>query len=212
MAGIISSLVANWEDFEAQHKGASIEDFCRYYLLREREKSGFEGLAGGVIPPYTDALLMKVISRLGLIFLIYRTQALEETELDNPEGFPFLNALKHLGESKKTDVINYNLTEISTGIDILNRLKAQELISERPDESDRRSKLVKITFKGESVLQECYLKMHVVGKILLGGMGEDEKMLCVQLLKNVEIKHAKLATETKGKTLAEILKIAEQLG
>jgi DNA-binding MarR family transcriptional regulator len=210
MPGIVSKLVAEWEDFEVQHTNSSIEDFCRYYLLREREKSGMAGVVGGHIPPNTNALLLKILGRIGLIFLNYRTLALEETELGIPEGFPFLNALKHLGESKKTDVVNYNLTELSTGIDILNRLKAQGLISERPDLVDRRSKLVSITEKGERVLLECYQKMHVLGEIMLCDMSEDEKMICVQLLKNLEIKHSRLVNESKGKTLEEIAMISKE--
>lgn len=196
-------LVNEWGAFEEKHPDATAEEFCRHYLISRREQSSRHDMAGGVIPPHPRGLLLKLSGRIMQAFFIYARIAISETELKSFEGFPYLNALKHRGESRKTDVINHNLAELSTGIEILKRLKKQGMITERQDPEDGRSRLVKISPQGEEVLQQCYEKLRYVTEMIFDGTDEDDIQLCIQLLKQIEIRHARLAVECKGKSLGE---------
>ena len=50
---------------------------------------------------------------------------------------------------KKTEVIYANLFELSSGTDMLNRMKKRGLIKEYDDQVDKRSKRIELTPKGE---------------------------------------------------------------
>lgn len=196
-------LVNEWGAFEEHHPDATAEEFCRHYLISHREKISRREMAGGIVPPNPRGLLLKLSGRIMQAFFIYARIAISETELKSFEGFPYLNALKHRGESSKTEVINHNLAELSTGIEILKRLKKQGMITERQDPEDGRSRLVKISPKGEQVLQQCYEKLRYVTEMIFDGTADDDIQLCIQLLKQVEVRHARLAVECKGKSLSQ---------
>lgn len=200
----VVKLVNEWAAFERIYPDAGIEDFCRHYLVSQREQTESENLFGGFVPPEPNAYLMKLMGWIVGIFSLYAQIALRDLALPQLESFYFLNSLKYLGEARKTDLINANLFEFSTGIDILNRMTKADLISERTDPSDRRSRLVTITPKGEEILHQCYARLSKVGQIIFGEMPEEDKRLCIQLLRGVESRHSKYCLTAKNKTLDEI--------
>lgn len=194
-------LINEWAAFDEQYPGTSLEDFCRHYLIKKREPQDAGEISGGVMPPKIDSILLKLLGRITSMGQIYSREMLKKIPEIQLEGFHYLTTLRQLGESRKTDVINHHLSELSTGIDILNRLKESELIEERPDPSDRRAKLIKVSPQGNQLLLRCFWRMSHVGSILFDELAEEDKKLCIQLLKNVEIKHAKLALEVKSRGL-----------
>jgi DNA-binding MarR family transcriptional regulator len=197
-------LVNEWANFEEQHANASIEDFCRYYLVRKREINNDCILYEGIVPPDLNSSLSKLLNRISLIFSIYARIALKNTELKKIEEFFILSALMLKGEFRKTDLINYNLMELSTGIDILNKLTNDGLIFEKPAPNDKRSKIISLTAKGESVLVNSFKEIKKSSDILFNDMSSQDKNLCMQLLSNVEINHSKLVVENKNKSIDEI--------
>src|SRR5690606_12777526 len=118
---------------------------------------------GGMLPPFFNAFLAKLIGRLGKSLESYTRKAVQEIpDLKQPEDFYFLNSITHLGESKKTDIIQYNFTEPATGVDVLKRLLQAGFTEERTDPADKRAKLVKVTDKGRNVLDLCYEKLTMM--------------------------------------------------
>jgi DNA-binding MarR family transcriptional regulator len=190
-------LINAFAAFKGNHPEADIEDFCRYYLIQRREGDLDTAQANEAPSSQSNGQLLRLISRLMAILGIYSRIALGSTRLKHFDSFPFLNALHEGGEMRKSDVINGLLVEISTGTDILNRLIWDGLAAERTDPGDRRSKLVSITSKGETLLQECYDPILQVGETLFGDMAENDKKLIIQLLTRVEQKHSILALKAK---------------
>lgn len=209
-------LVNAWAHFRESHRDGGIEEFCRHYLISKREEENIGQNFGGLVPPQVDAYLTKLMGRIMQYWAVYSKAAFEAIpEIRQFDDFIFLNSVRHLceqnhAEPRKTDVINYNLTELSSGIDIMNRLRNGGLIDERPDPQDKRAKLVKISEHGEKVLFKCYAQLSMCSDILWSGISDEDKKLCIQLLKPVELKHATYAAELKGKSLAEM--IASVLG
>lgn len=194
-------LINAWAEFDEQYPEANIEDFCRHYLIKKREQEDKGKIAGGVLPPQIDNILLKLLGRIATMGQIYSREVLKDLPEIQLEGFYYLTTIRQIGESRKTDIINLHLSELSTGIDILNRLKESGLIEERSDPSDKRAKLIKITRAGEQLLFQCFRRMAKVGSVLFDELAEDDKRLCIQLLKNVEIKHSKLALQVKSQGL-----------
>lgn len=196
-------LVNEWAKFEECHPDGGIDNFCRYYLLNQKQKE--EGrLVGGLVPPTKNILLMKIMGRLVRLFVMYAENAREKTGLKQFEEFNLLNTIFQMGEPRKTEVIYETLNELSTGIDILNRLKENGYIEEKDDPADKRSKRVSLTPEGKKVLHNCYNVYGPLTDMFLKDMSQDDVALCVQLLKGLEIKFSGLWQQHKGKPFDEV--------
>jgi DNA-binding MarR family transcriptional regulator len=199
------SLVNLWAEFEAKHPEAEIEDFCRYHLTSLREKDNQGKLFNGMMPPTDKIILSKLVQRISTIQQSYANAALTHIPVKQLEEFIVLNTVMSLKEGKKTEVIYSCLLELSTGLNILSNLLKQEFITEEEDKEDKRSKRVKITAKGEEVLQSCYMELRKANSLVYQDMAEEDISLTIQLLKNVDIKLSPLWQQHKGKSMEEII-------
>ncbi|HET6991578.1 MAG TPA: hypothetical protein VFJ43_09660 [Bacteroidia bacterium] len=198
------ALVNEWGNFEAKYPDGTIEDFCRYYLAQQKQPKLKGKLVGGVVPDFNDGLLLKIIGRISKLNMSYANLALKGTELNQIEEFGMLGTIKQEKNPKKTEVIYANLFELSSGTDMLNRMKSRGLIKEYDDKEDKRSKRIELTVKGEKVVEVCFQRIRKNAKLLMHDLSEDDKELCVQLLKNTEIKFSALWQQHKGKNFDEI--------
>lgn len=198
------ALVNEWADFEAKHPDGNIDDFCRYYLARQNDEKAEGLLVGGVVPHIVDGLLMKIIGRISKLNMSYANMALKGTDLNQIEEFGMLVTIKQEKNPKKTEVIYANLFELSSGTDMLNRMKARGLIREYDDQEDKRSKRIELTTKGEKVVRTCFERITQNAKMMTHGMTEDDKELCVKLLKGIEIKLSSLWQQHRGKSFQEV--------
>ncbi len=199
-------LVKQWGAFEEKHPGGSIEDFCRYLLIHRREKESKDPLVGGVVPWHSDGLLLKIIGRIHKLNSFYANIALEGTGINQIEEFGMLLTIQLQKNPRKTEVIYSNLFELSSGTDMLNRMKKRGFIAEYADKEDRRSKRLRITAGGQSAIEKAKARVSKMAQMMMHDVSEDDKQLCIQLLKNTEIKFSSLWLKHKGKTFEEIYK------
>ncbi len=197
-------LVNIWGEFEKRHPEASIEDFCRFHLIQQREKESKGTLVGGVVPSHADGLLLKIMGRISKMHMVYTYAALEDTELDQLEEFGMLSAIHQMDKPNKKEVISSMLLELSSGTDILRRMMERQLVTETPDQVDKRAKILSLTKKGEKALQKARRRIRQLAFMLLHDMEEDEKLLCIKLLKGVEAKFSGLFPGQKGKKFNDI--------
>jgi DNA-binding MarR family transcriptional regulator len=197
-------LVNQWGAFEQRHPDGSIEDFCRHYLAKQRQSKIKGPLVGGVIPPINAGLLLKIIGRIHKLNMNYANIALAGTDLNQIEEFGILLTIQQEKNPKKTEVIYANLFELSSGTDMLARLKKRELIKEYDDEEDKRSKRIELTTKGEKAITVCFPRIRKMAMMMMHDLTDDDQELCIQLLKNVEIKFSALWQSHKGKEFEEI--------
>lgn len=198
----LKKLINEWAAFIEKKPEGTVENFCRYFLAKsERAVPSKKNVAQ---PPDLDAHFMKVIMRLSQSYSIYAKIALKDTSLPVYDNFVLLAVSRLLGEAKKTDVINYAMMDMSTGIDILNRLIKEGYLKDRIDPNDKRSKLISITSAGEKVLKEGFKKTFTARKIFLKGLNDDDKRLCIQILEPLEIKHSSMSVESRNKSIEEI--------
>lgn len=198
-------LINRWGEFAERHPGASIEDFCRYQLIHTRESNSTGALAGGVVP-HTDGLLLRIIGRINKLNMTYAHAAFENTGVTQMEEFGLLLTIQQHKHPKKSEVIYACLLEVSSGTDMLNRLKAKGFLKEINDKTDKRSKRLELTAQGEKVIAVCQERIGKLAKMMLAEMGQDDKRLCIQLLKETEMKFSALFQGHKGKSFDEIYK------
>lgn len=199
-------LVKLWGEFEQNHPQGEIEDFCRHYLAKQHKNNISGTLVGGVVPSFNDGLLMKIIGRISKLNMAYANIALKGTGLNQIEEFGILQTIRKEKNPKKTKVIYANLFELSSGTDMLNRMKKRRLIKEYANKEDKRSKRIELTSKGEKVAASALQKITMNATMLMKDLANDDKELCIQLLKNIEIKFSALWQKHKVKDFEEIYK------
>jgi DNA-binding MarR family transcriptional regulator len=200
-------LVNAWSAFEEQFPGGSIDEFCRHHLASRQlrmEAPGKGGEGAGkagafAMPP--ESRLMRLVGRIARLHAGYAMAALEGTPLNSIEEFGLLSTIRQLNEPKKTEAISACLYELSTGTDMLARLRKKGLFTEYNDKADKRSKRLKLTKKGEAVLDECHERVKKLAKTMMGDLREEDQKICIQLLKGVEDKFVGLWQDNKWKSL-----------
>lgn len=196
-------LVKKWGAFEEKHPDGSIEDFCRYLLIHQREKENKLPLAGGVIPMIPAGLLLKLIGRIHRLNMNYAYSALEGTGLNQLEEFGMLLYIQQEKNPRKTDVIYAHLLELSSGTDMLNRLKSRGFITEHADKEDKRSKRLQLTNGGQQAIDQAIQQIKKMATMMTHGMTEEDMLLCIKLLKGIDQEFTALFTAHKGKPFIE---------
>ncbi|MDX1939147.1 MAG: winged helix DNA-binding protein [Saprospiraceae bacterium] len=195
-------LVNLFHQYSQQHPNTTIEAFCRNYLaVKNLERNSQPQQLS------KDVLLSITIARLSRFADMYFKKALAGLPVSNTDEIVYLMILDDVGTPRKSDLINQNLSEFSTGVEIIRRLAKAGLIEEFPDADDRRTKRIRMTEAGKGVLYEAYPKMTVVAKIVAGSLTEDEKDLLLQILGRLEKRHDEVYSLVKPKTLEETAQV-----
>lgn len=194
-------LISAWEEYTGKHTSVSATEFCMHFLAKESNNQLFSGIT----PTDLDTVFAKLIGRLAAMQTAYSKMALQDIPGFELEWFYFLNSIYHLMEVKKTQVIQYNFTEQTTGIDMLNKLKKLGYITERTDPDDKRAKLVSITKEGEKVLARVYQLLYKPTLLMYHGIDHKDKQVVINILKDTEYKHQELFSNSRNKSIDELL-------
>lgn len=199
-------LVNLWGKYEEEHPEASIEDFCRHLLISRRESPIAPPVETqeGVMPIPLDGLLLRTLGKITKLNMLYVNRAFDGTGLNQIEEFGILMSIMQQKNPRKTEVIYDNLQELSSGTDMVNRLIKRGLIAEYADPEDKRAKRLQITETGKKVIYSCMGRVVKSSRMLMKDMGKDDKLLCVQLLKEVEAKFSKRWPQDKTRSFDEI--------
>ncbi|QDK77909.1 winged helix DNA-binding protein [Spirosoma sp. KCTC 42546] len=202
------ALVNLWGEFEEKHPEASIEDFFRYQLAHQRERVAATDtpMAGGTAPMHPNGQLLRLIGRVNKLNMVYAYAALDGTGVNQLEEFGLLMHISQAKNPRKTEIIYSNLMELSSGTDMLNRLKNRGFIREYDDTEDRRSKRVELTEEGLAVIAICRQRIGKLAGMMLHNMADDDIQLCIKLLKGVEQEFSARLPNDKGKAFEEVFK------
>ena len=197
-------LVNLWAEYEDKHPDASIDDFCRFYIRTKKAKQEKEEFLGGIVPPDLHSTIAKLIGRISKLHTTYAVIALKECGLNSLDEFLYLNSIGNSATPKKTEVIYGNFNELSSGLLILDRLKSKGLIVEEDNPEDRRSKQLKLSKKGRTVLEDCYKKMAVINRLFFEDIPREDIELCIHLLSSLEAGFSSRWLEDKGKSFSAL--------
>lgn len=129
----------------------------------------------------------------------YIKQALEGCEIQTSDEFAYLASLITRNGMGKSELIQLNIQEKTTGMEILKRLLTMNLIFQYDNPIDKRSKCVAITDKGKSVFFATVGKMMQVSKVIGGDLNENEKITLLHSLRKLDQFHHEIYTDGKQK-------------
>lgn len=120
---------------------------------------------------------------------LYTKKALHNAPIQTPDEFSFLIVLLTHQSLSKTELINRNVHEKTTGMEIIKRLLRMGLITQFNDDSDKRSQRVAITDLGRQTIFAVLSKMEDVSRIVSGDLSDLEKNTLKQLLEKLDNFH-----------------------
>jgi len=123
------------------------------------------------------------------------------------EDFTYLYILMTCESMTKIQLIEKNIHEKPTGLEVIKRLLKHKLIDERDDEKDKRSKRVFLTEKGRVTFFQTLGQMSKVSQLITGKLTIEEKNQLFNLLKKLEDFHNPLFLQHRQKSIDELGKI-----
>lgn len=195
----VVELITEWDRYERKHPGASIADFCSYYMMQ----NGFPVPTEKQTTANIDHQISSHIAQLHAIHTVYAKTALKEIPEIELEWFYLMKTISEKREIRKSEAVSALYMEPSTGIDILNRIKKAGLITERHDPSDKRARLIRLSSKGEKMLITLQERIYKADEQFSQSIIHSNKKLLLQILEDVSIKQKTLITEFRTKRQEE---------
>jgi len=203
---LVHQLLKLVEDFEDKNTGRELclsefSGFLINHLSTSHSVSGAD-VRFGKNEDNSQQLAFQIDNTIGRLFIYmsryaksYIKKTLDGTALQSPEDFTCLAILLTHDSLSKSDLINKNIQEKTSGTEVIRRLLQAGLVSQLDDENDKRSKRISITDQGKQLLYRIFDDMNDVGKIVAGNLNLTEKLNLQYLLQKLDSFHYKLHEE-----------------
>lgn len=175
-------------------------------LLQKRKISGSlekETQEKGNKQETTIAILVTFIYRYAKL---YAKKVLHNSQISTLDDFSYVVMLLTHESLSKTELIQKNVHEKTTGMEIINRLIKQNLVYQFKDVVDKRSQRIAITEDGKRAIFSILHKLEDVSVIMTGNLTELEKNSLNMILKKLDHFHFDIFMNDKNKTLPDIIK------
>ncbi|MBM3401758.1 MAG: winged helix DNA-binding protein [Bacteroidetes bacterium] len=213
---VLQQVIDLLEEFEQEcgDKRLSLSDFSGFLINHLEQKNisvAMQDLRFGTKETNKQELAYQIDNAIGR-FLVYLSRysksyikkTLEGTPLQSSEDFTALAILFTHESLTKTELINRNIQEKTSGTEVIRRLISSGLVQEWDDQGDKRSKRISITESGQVLINQLFDEMNYVGKMLSGNLNYGEKLKLHYLLQKLEIFHAQLHEERLINTKEDI--------
>lgn len=135
----------------------------------------------------------------------YIKKALKDSPIKTADEFSFLITLLTYESLSKSELIQKQVMEKTSGTEIINRLLKLGLISQFNDEADKRSVRVRITHIGRMELLKILPQMQTVSQIVTGNLTETEKTMLAYMLRKLEHYHNDIFLNKKDTELEGLI-------
>ena len=197
-----------WEEFSSDNKGSSVQQFSMWLANNLQKNIGAhkknlsststqnEKLTGADDPDFekfdgkqkSSMQGAYFVSRLNQYVSYYTKPVVKKYGLHSIDDFLYLQNVKFFANITKTKACELMLQEVTTGVDIIKRLLKNEFLIEEVNSTDKREKLLKISAKGEAVINSLYMDFFKIPDTL-GNLGEDERQTLLAWLHQLDKHH-----------------------
>jgi DNA-binding MarR family transcriptional regulator len=200
-------LIAEWEKYLAISHKADVKDFAFWLLEKEKIQvvkqdedlaDYFENNSDAHNYAYKSPEAAFLVWRLGKFIRYYTRPVLLENGLASQDDFAILAHVDYRKSCSKSEAIDANLIEPSTGIEIIKRLVNQGFISEKVNKEDKRQKLISLTKKGKEKLYKIYVGFSEIQDVM-AEMNVEQRELLISTLQTLDAFHTlNVSNLTKG--------------
>lgn len=136
---------------------------------------------------------------------LYSKRILKDTPIKSLEEFGYLATLISFNQLTKIDLIQRNVHEKPTGMDIIKRLMKSGLISQEQNPDDQRSQVVSITPLGREITLGLFREMDKLTRVVTGPLSPIEKAQLAHYLKKLDDFHNFNITNRKTAELEDLI-------
>lgn len=191
------------EEFDSVRSDSSlnythdIDGFKLWIASKYPEKEGvvepeWEGKDSGRSP---ESVISTLFVHLNRYAKMYSKAAMHGSDFSTQEEFIYLINLRAFGEMTKMELIKKNIQDKPAGMQIISRLIKQGWVEQQPSEVDRRSKIIRITGRGELALDTQMDKIRKATTMVAGNLTYMEKMELIRLLHKLDRFHHPIFSE-----------------
>jgi len=150
---LVKEVIKLLEKFDSENKGESyiddIDGFKKWIYDNEvikiqsiEDEPIWEGKENGRSP---ESVISTHLVHMNRYAKTYSKSAISDSEFNTQEEFIYLINLKSFGTMTKMELIKKNIQDKSAGILIINRLIKQGWVEQTNSQTDKRTKVLKIT-------------------------------------------------------------------
>ncbi|WP_379963788.1 MarR family winged helix-turn-helix transcriptional regulator [Epilithonimonas sp. UC225_85] len=194
--GLIKDIIQLMEDFDSDNKNkiysSDLEGFKDWIVdekinnKKDTTESIWHGKEHGRSP---ESVINTMLVHLNRYAKSYSKSAISGSDFKTQDEFSYLINLKAFGSMTKMELIKKNIHDKSSGILIINRLIKQGWIAQTDSETDKRSKVLKITESGQIALENQMDKIRSATSIVTGNLEHSEKMELIRILDKLDKFH-----------------------
>jgi len=194
---LVKEVIQLLEKFDSENKGESyindIDGFKKWIYDNEvikvqsiKDEPIWEGKENGRSP---ESVISTQLVHLNRYAKTYSKSAIADSEFNTQEEFIYLINLKSFGTMTKMELIKKNIQDKSAGILIINRLIKQGWVEQTNSQTDKRTKVLKITEKGRETLELQMEKIRNATNIVTGNLTYSEKIKLIKILDKLDKFH-----------------------
>jgi len=194
---LVKEVIQLLEKFDSENKGESYSDdidgFKKWIYHNEiikvqsvNDEPVWEGKEYGRSP---ESVISTQLVHLNRYAKTYSKSAIADSEFNTQEEFIYLINLKSSGSMTKMELIKKNIQDKSSGILIINRLIKQGWVEQTNSQTDKRTKVLKITEKGLNTLELQMEKIRNATNIVTGNLTYPEKIELIKILDKLDKFH-----------------------
>ncbi len=204
--------VAEYEIGLGASHDLSLEGFTNFLSHPEKNK-GLErrNLSGDLAQDIQEkgnkqetgiAILVTFIYRYAKL---YAKKVLQNSSISTLDDFSYLIVLLTHESLTKKELIQKNVHEKTTGMEIIKRLNKQNLIHQFDDSHDKRSQRVAITNEGKAAIFSILHQLEDVSTIMTGNLNALEKNSLNNILKKLDHFHFDIFLNERQTSLPDII-------
>lgn len=145
------------------------------------------------------------IGKMGRYVDNYARKAMPKTQVASIEEFTYLIVMLQEQSMTKSELINRNAHQITTGTEIIKRLIKKGYLEQTNDLKDKRSVRVSITEKGRIAIYSTATTTKSLSTIATGILSDEELLFLVNTLRKLDDFHQEIFQESKHLELEELV-------
>lgn len=145
------------------------------------------------------------IGKMGRYVDHYAKKSMPKTQVASIEEFTYLIVMLQEQSMTKSELINHNAHQITTGTEIIKRLIAKGYLEQTNDLKDKRSVRVSITDMGRIAVYSTASTTKSLSRIATGILSDEELLFLVNTLRKLDDFHKEIFQEAKQLELEELV-------
>lgn len=215
----IQQLIAFWSEYEKKNPEGNFSDFGKWLSDHTATDKVTTDLGESDLSEETkdhrdfykrmpeSQQFMTLLSRSARFIDFYIKKAFEDLNINSRLEFQFLISIMEMGNPRKTDVIYFNLVEISTGVDTLSRLQKNKLVKELPDVNDKRIRRVALTTKGKALVAQALTQFVYLDQLTRTFATDESWKSMIPMLLKFNDFHNEIYHKYRSRSFKEIMDV-----